>query len=145
MPIDHKVIRVEHLKNTSAPWFWLIMIVLFSCTTTSAQETTRISNEEFVELTKNKEIQLVDVRTPEEVSYGVIKGAQHIDIYDPDFESRLAVLDTKKPVAVYCAAGGRSAQATAVLEKLGFSEVYDLTEGIRGWKSQGRELVALDN
>lgn len=84
---------------------------------------------------------VLDVRTPEEVANGVIPNAVHIDIYKNDFESRINRLDKKKEVYVYCHAGGRSADATKILLKNGFTKVYNLESGIVGWKKIGYPLV----
>jgi len=45
--------------------------------------------------------QLLDVRTPEEWSEGIIEGATMANIYEADFDANLAKLDKEKPVAVY--------------------------------------------
>jgi rhodanese-related sulfurtransferase len=80
------------------------------------------------------DIQLVDVRTPEEVAEGAIYGALNIDYMADDFESRaLELLDKKKPVLVYCKAGGRSAGAMELLSSKGFVEVYNLLGGYSEW------------
>ncbi len=82
---------------------------------------------------------VVDVRTPGEVTQGYIKGAKVIDYNGNDFEKQAAVLNTDKnvPVMVYCAAGGRSANAAAIFKKLGYTEVYDLKGGFGAWQSAG--------
>jgi rhodanese-related sulfurtransferase len=108
-----------------------------------AQEVKKISNEELVALMKQPDLQLIDVRTPEEVSFGIIEGAQHIDYYDPEFASKMKRLNKDKPVVVYCAAGGRSAQTGEVLKNLGFNDVYDLTGGFRHWQEAGHVIEKL--
>jgi len=90
---------------------------------------------------KDEDLQLVDVRTPEEWSFGIIEGATKIDYYDPEFAAKFDQLDKAKPLAIYCAAGGRSAQAAAKLQTAGFKEIYDLGRGFRGWKAAGLPSV----
>lgn len=80
---------------------------------------------------------ILDVRTPGEVSQGMISGAQHIDFYADNFKDELKKLDKDKPVLVYCAAGGRSAQAQAMMKDMGFKEVYNLLGGYTAWKQAG--------
>lgn len=87
------------------------------------------------------DIQLLDVRTPQEVATGTIAGAMNIDIMNNDFEKKVSVLDISKPVFVYCKSGGRSRRASEVLQKAGFLEIYDLNGGITAWKSAGLETV----
>ena len=83
---------------------------------------------------------VLDVRTPEEFQTGYIHGAVNYNIYDADFDQRIAQIGKNKAVFVYCKAGGRSADAAARLVKLGFSEVYDLKGGIMAWTSKGQAL-----
>jgi thioredoxin len=84
---------------------------------------------------------LLDVRTPAEVSRSYIKNAVFMDIHDSLFEKRIAGIDKKLPVFVYCAIGVRSNDAAVMLHRLGFSEVYDLKGGIINWKLAGLPVV----
>ena len=85
--------------------------------------------------------QLLDVRTPEEWSEGIIEGATLANIYDADFDAKLAKLDKTKPVAVYCKSGGRSGEAMAKMQKMGFKEVYNLKGGIGAWNGANKPTV----
>lgn len=85
--------------------------------------------------------QVLDVRTPEEWNEGIIAGATMANIYDSDFEAKLAKLDKAKPVAVYCKSGGRSGQAMAKMSELGFKEVYNLKGGIGAWNGAKKPTV----
>jgi phage shock protein E len=84
---------------------------------------------------------LIDVRTPEEVSQGIIKGAKHIDFKGAEFEQQLASLDKDKTYFVYCGSGGRSGKTADLLKDKGFKKVYDLEGGIGAWKEKGLELT----
>lgn len=121
-------------------WFLIVWMVT-SCgtaTTTTEQVYVRITSAELAEMLKKSDgLQLIDVRTPEELSFGRIKGARHMDFYASDFTTQLETLDKSLPVAVYCAVGGRSAKAVEKLKELGFMKVYDLTGGMRGWQAEG--------
>ncbi|QYJ67540.1 rhodanese-like domain-containing protein [Flavobacterium litorale] len=77
---------------------------------------------------------LLDVRTEDEVNNGIIPNAINIDIYKGQgFIDELETLDKTKNYYVYCAAGGRSAQACSVMNQLGFSTAYNLLGGISQW------------
>ena len=68
------------------------------------------------------DVQLLDVRTMEEFKEGHLKGAMLADWKEKEeFARRVASLDKKKPVFVYCLSGGRSAAALAYLEENGFT------------------------
>ena len=77
----------------------------------------------------NKNIQLIDVRTPEEYSEGHIQGAILIDFFSEDFKTNLNKLDKKRPVYVYCKSGGRSGKTSEVLADMGFTKIVDLEGG----------------
>ena len=87
-----------------------------------------------------KDVQLVDVRTPEEYREGHIKNSLNINVQGSSFEAEVAKLDKKKPVMVYCRSGGRSASAQRMLIDMGFAEVINLDGGIRGWQSAGKPV-----
>ncbi len=80
-------------------------------------------------------LQLIDVRTPEEYNEGHIEGAVNIDFYGEDFLQQLEQkLDKEQPAMLYCRSGRRSAKAAEQMKGLGFKEVYDLKGGILDWK-----------
>lgn len=88
-----------------------------------------------------QDIQIVDVRTPEEWSKGTIKGANLINFYDDNFQEQLNKLDRKQPVFVYCASGGRSMKTLYKMKEMGFKEIYNLNGGISAWKQADKPLV----
>jgi rhodanese-related sulfurtransferase len=48
-----------------------------------------------------------------------------------------ATLDRGRPIVTVCRSGGRSAQAVAILEKLGFSKAANLAGGMLEWRDHG--------
>ncbi len=68
--------------------------------------------------------QLVDVRTQAEFAMGAAPGAMNIPVQVLPYSAES--LDKSKPVIVYCASGGRSAQAGFFLKGMGFDQVHDL-------------------
>ncbi|WP_338875377.1 rhodanese-like domain-containing protein [Spirosoma sp. SC4-14] len=84
--------------------------------------------------------QLIDLRTDQEVGQGVIGDAHQIDIYKSDFEEQISKLNKNQPVFLYCAVGGRSAQAAKYLSEQGFARIYNLTNGIRSWIEAGNPI-----
>lgn len=83
------------------------------------------------------DVQLIDVRTPQEYAGQHIERAVNIDVNSADFDKKMASLDKSKPVFVYCMVGGRSHKAATKLKEMGFAEVYDLEGGIMKWNAEG--------
>lgn len=80
---------------------------------------------------------LLDVRTVEEFDERRLPNAQNIDIYlGQDFIKQIELLDKSKNYYVYCKAGGRSAQACAIMNDMGFKNAYNLVGGIINWKGE---------
>ena len=78
---------------------------------------------------------VLDVRTEAEVNEGIIPNAIHIDIYKGQgFINEVEQLDKTKNYYVYCKAGGRSGQACAIMNQLGFENAYNLMGGFSQWK-----------
>lgn len=83
---------------------------------------------------------VLDVRTPAEVARGKLAGASVIDLNGGKFEQKVSLIARDKPVFVYCARGGRSAQAVELMTKLGFKKVYNLSGGVGAWSAAGFSL-----
>jgi rhodanese-related sulfurtransferase len=126
-----------NLKNVFLLVLSFSLIGVVSC----FSQAKKINNQELLELKIKGDLQLVDVRTPEEVAEGKIEGAQNIDFRDPKFKEEISTLDKNKPVVVYCGAGGRSGKTSALLQELGFKEIYDLSGGFTQWKAESFPVV----
>jgi len=118
----------------------IVMVILISCTQTSTTEQTSylIQPQKFKEMmSEEKEVVVLDVRTPEEVAAGVIGNPTVINFRDEDFKEQILALDKSKTYLVYCKSGGRSGQTKALMDENGFKAVYDLKGGITAWKDTG--------
>ncbi|MDX1278272.1 rhodanese-like domain-containing protein [Oceanihabitans sediminis] len=100
-----------------------------------------ISSEEMQSLLKMGQVQLVDVRTPQEFEGGYIENAQNIDFNSPTFDEDILNLDKEKPVILYCHSGGRSANCAKKMQQAGFKKIYDLEGGISRWKHKELPVV----
>lgn len=118
----------------------VISVVIFSC---NAQNQTSLTADDFEKAISNKDsVQVLDVRTPGEYNSGHIANALLADWNDPDeFNRRISYIDKKKPVYVYCLAGGRSAAAAARMRTLGYEHVYELKGGTNAWKASSKPLT----
>jgi hypothetical protein len=99
-----------------------------------------LSQEEWAsQLASDEQAIVLDVRTAEECAQGIIPNAILIDIYKGQgFIYQVDELDKTKNIYVYCKAGGRSAQACAILNQLGFANAYNLMGGFMEWKGEVR-------
>jgi len=96
---------------------------------------TDISNEELVEMLESDiDYLFIDVRTNEEFQTGYISGLVNADLYKfEDNHSLLDIFDTSRPVVIMCNSGNRSVTASKIFLEIGFTEVYNLKDGIQGW------------
>lgn len=119
-----------------------IFLLLSLSSFLKAQE--RLSPKEFKKkLHNSSDALLLDVRTPEEIGKGYLKGAVFMDFYDSSFKEQVATIDRDMPVFVYCAIGGRSWDAAKIMREMGFKKVYDLKGGIIVWKIKNYPFVKL--
>lgn len=113
------------------------VVVLLIPNVVFAQTVKDITVKEAKQLLAKGGVNLLDVRTLDEWNTGHLKNAQRIDVMDKQFKQKVAKLDKKKPVIVYCAVGGRSSYAADDMVKLGFTKVYNMVGGIREWIKMG--------
>jgi rhodanese-related sulfurtransferase len=94
-----------------------------------------VDAQQFAEVIANKDVQLVDARTPEEFSEGHIPGAVNMDVKSDNFDAQIATLNPARPVAVYCRSGRRSKLAAERMVNAGL-QVTELAEGILSWQGE---------
>jgi glyoxylase-like metal-dependent hydrolase (beta-lactamase superfamily II)/rhodanese-related sulfurtransferase len=82
-------------------------------------------------------VQVLDVREPEEFTgpLGHIRGAKLIPL--GQLSDRIGELSKAKPMVAVCRAGGRSAQATLILQQAGFDKIANLPGGMLRWRAEG--------
>lgn len=97
-----------------------------------------LSQEEWTsQLAADDNALVLDVRTEEECAEGILPNAIMIDIYKGQgFVYQVDELDKSKNIYVYCKAGGRSAQACAIMNQLGFANTYNLIGGFMHWEGE---------
>jgi rhodanese-related sulfurtransferase len=115
--------------------FTILSTFLCSCAQKNSKGYELLDINSFVSrLEQTEKKQIIDVRTPEEFNEGNIPQAQNINIYDADFESKIEALDKTIPIFIYCKSGGRSANASQLLQEKGFKKVYELKGGMMAWE-----------
>jgi glyoxylase-like metal-dependent hydrolase (beta-lactamase superfamily II)/rhodanese-related sulfurtransferase len=85
-------------------------------------------------------VQILDVREFDEYTgpLGHIHGAVLIPL--GELAVRTDELARDRPVVALCRAGGRSAQATIILQQAGFKDVANLTGGMLRWRAEGHPV-----
>lgn len=122
---------MKHILNLS----FILLLFASACAQSNDSQNDnfkRISQEEFKKELQ-QDVQLIDVRTPEEFAAGHIEGAININFHN-DFENEIQKIDLTKKTLIYCQSGGRSAKALEMMKPMGFPVVYELEGGFSEWK-----------
>jgi rhodanese-related sulfurtransferase len=92
-------------------------------------------------LDRREQFTLVDVREDNEWAKDHVTGAIHLGkgIIERDAEQRLP--DKNAEIVLYCGGGFRSALAADSLQKMGYTNVFSMDGGIRGWRERGFLLI----
>lgn len=85
----------------------------------------------------NQNFVIIDVRTLLEYKKGRIENSLNINYNSEIFKEKIEQLDKNNTYLIYCQYGGRSKRALEIMEKNGFQRIYNLSEGLIGWKSAG--------
>ena len=81
------------------------------------------------------DIQLIDVRQPDEYAFARIDGAKLIPL--GEIMNRMSELDENRETVVHCKMGGRSARAIEFLERAGYKgSLKNLAGGITAWSNE---------
>ncbi len=87
------------------------------------------------------EVQIVDVRWPNEWEAGRIEGALHIPL--DELDERLDEIDRERPVVTVCRTGSRSSTAANQLRAEGIA-AENLDGGLQRWIDEGHPVAAAD-
>ena len=112
-----------------------VLALLFCSFTTIAAQTKVEVNSKQVNsmLQKDKKWIVLDVRSAEEFNSGHIKGAQNIDIRQPDAFSKIDKLNKNAKYIVHCRTNHRSGIAVEHMMQSGFKNIYQMMDGWSGW------------
>lgn len=120
-----------------------MLVLATSCIDKKADSTDvkLVTAEEMSAILEQEDVQLVDVRSPEEHDKLRIANSQNIDFNSPTFETDIIKLDKSKPVLLYCKSGRRSAICAEKLKDAGFEKIYELEGGISKWKHSDKLII----
>ncbi|MBS4218674.1 rhodanese-like domain-containing protein [Bacillus sp. FJAT-49711] len=91
-----------------------------------------ISIEDLKNEMKNKNNQMIDVRTIGEFSRYHITGFKNIPLHV--LSQQANQLMKKRPIIVVCQSGMRSKKASKILKKLGFKNIMNVKGGVAAWR-----------
>ncbi|MBN2885587.1 MAG: rhodanese-like domain-containing protein [Chromatiaceae bacterium] len=95
-----------------------------------------LSAPEALDQARTGNLTLIDIRTPSEWRQtGIAAGAEAIDMQRGDFLDALLDAvdgDRSAPIALICRTGNRSGSVQRALMARGFTQVYDVAEGMTG-------------
>lgn len=90
------------------------------------------------QLEEDAELQVVDVRREGEFTDGHVPKAANVTL--SHLEQDLTKLDPQRATAVICQGGYRSSAAASILQRAGFSDVYNVIGGTAAWTGAGYPL-----
>lgn len=98
--------------------------------------TDEISASELKQLQdEGADVQLIDVRQPDENAFARIPGSKLIPL--GEVIRRMSEISENRRTVVYCKMGARSARAVQMLRQAGFKgELRNLSGGITAWSNQ---------
>ena len=101
----------------------IAVVIVMSLSGTNKSVIQSLNSEEISEIIQDKSVTIIDVRTAEEYKTGHVEDAINIP-YD-EIENEVNY-DKDQTIAVYCRTGVRSSEAAKILEKMGYTKIYDL-------------------
>lgn len=97
----------------------------------------QISAEEVKKaLDENQDVLLLDVRTSEEFAKNRIKGAINVPVDQVEDKISSFIPNKERKIYIYCLSSSRSVHAVDTMQKLGYTNVYNLTSGLLAWRAK---------
>lgn len=134
---------MKSLKVFSLVFLFVGGFVLTACQNSSVTAEKQgaikqISVEQAKQATEKADVQFIDVRTVEEYKSGHAPKTLNLPL--DSLAQNLTKLDKNKPVYVICETGRRSQKGAEILEKNGFTDLYNIEGGTGAWRSAGFPL-----
>lgn len=113
--------------------FTILLSATLACAASGYRNVSSTEAKRLIEQQKN--IFLLDVRTPMEFNQARMRGSTLIPINE--IERRLGEVPRNRPILVFCAVGSRSNLVAGFLVNKGYRQVYNMTDGLVGWYRNG--------
>jgi len=89
-------------------------------------------------LQRGDRLQIVDVREDAEVATGIIPGALHIKV--AEIEARYEEIDPTCEAIIVCRSGRRSRSVCNFLERMGYAQLLNMSDGMLAWPGETEEF-----
>ena len=131
----------ERHSRPSIAWFTVLLVVVACLAGGPVRaESDKILADDAFARAESGDLIIIDVRSPYEWRQtGVPAGAARATVHNPRglagfLEEVVAIVGEarSKPIALICARGWRSAAAAKFLQEKGFTNVFDVSEGMLG-------------
>jgi rhodanese-related sulfurtransferase len=99
----------------------------------------QITVQQAKELIATGDVEVVDVREPNEWAAGHLPGARHVPLGQLRTDAKAALV--RDGLVFVCAAGIRSQAAARIAESYGLTRVFNLTGGTQSWARAGFPLI----
>jgi len=83
---------------------------------------------------RSGKVLVLDVRTPKEYAVKRIPGAKLVPFEELDRRYRQEIPEAMEKIFVYCMGGERSRSACDFLSRRGYTNLYNIREGLQGWR-----------
>lgn len=113
---------------------WILLVLLVGILISRLLPAKGVSNltiKELKDKRKDKNIQFIDVRTPQEFKQNNQKPFKNIPL--SELANRTNQLKKDREIIVICKSGMRSMRATKILKKQGFEKVSNVKGGMSAW------------
>ncbi len=95
-------------------------------------------------LERNRNILLIDVRTPDEYTgpLGHIEGSQLLPVQQFKYWGAKLEAEKDQPIMLVCRSGGRSGRTAVMLKDLGYTNLMNIKDGMSAWNKAGLPIAA---
>lgn len=97
----------------------------------TAAEAQRVFDQE--SRTQSDKILLIDVRTPKEYAVRRVPGSKLVPFDELESKYKDEIPESAEKVFVYCMGGERSRSACDFLSQKGYTNLYNIQDGLQGW------------
>ncbi|GIV10448.1 MAG: sulfurtransferase [Fimbriimonadales bacterium] len=120
------------------------ILALFGLSACELQDTTAqqktVTPREVYEQRTNKDVVIIDVRTPEEFQMERIREARNQPLQT--IQNWVNTLPKDKKIYFVCRSGNRSAQAQRIAQQAGYENTYNMQGGMLAWKRESLPVVS---